>query len=116
MSLNLKIEIREENLIPIMELDGEVDVYTYPQLNESINKVINDNKHHIIINLEKVKYIDSTGLGVLASSANKVAPKNGVLHVICTQPQIKKIFIVSGLLEKNFKLYDNEAEAIAAVA
>lgn len=116
MSLNLKIEIREENAVPIMNLDGEVDVYTYPQLNESINRLINDNKHNIVINLESVKYIDSTGLGVLASSANKIATKSGILHIICTQPQIKKIFIVSGLLEKNFKLYETEVEAVAAVA
>lgn len=115
MSLNLKIEVREVSSVPVMDLDGEVDVYTYPQLNEAINKVINDNKHHIVINLEKVKYIDSTGLGVLASSANKISPKNGMLHVICNQSQIKKIFIVSGLLEKNFKLYDAESEAIAAI-
>ncbi|MFC1596058.1 STAS domain-containing protein [Candidatus Margulisiibacteriota bacterium] len=116
MSLNLQIKVREEESVPVLDLIGEIDVYTYPQLNEVINKVINDNNYNIIINLEKVKYIDSTGLGVLASSANKVAPQNGILHIICTQPQIKKIFIVSGLLEKNFKLYDNEAEAITAVA
>ena len=116
LDIDLKIKVKEENNIPLIDLIGEIDVYTYPRLNEVINKLINENKFNIIVNLESVKYIDSTGLGVLASSANKVAPQNGVLHIICSQPQIKKIFIVSGLLEKNFKLYANEAEAVTAVS
>ncbi|MFA5927885.1 MAG: STAS domain-containing protein [Candidatus Margulisiibacteriota bacterium] len=116
MSLSLQIKVREEKNIPIIDLIGEIDVYTYPQFSEVINKVIHDNHFNIIVNMENVKYIDSTGLGVLASSANKIAPNNGVMHVICAQSHIKKIFIVSGLLEKNFKLYDNEAEAISSVS
>ncbi|MFH1429614.1 MAG: STAS domain-containing protein [Candidatus Margulisiibacteriota bacterium] len=116
MTLNLKIKVREEEGIPIIDLVGEIDVYTYPQLNEVINKIISEDHSQIIVNLENVKYIDSTGLGVLASSANKIAPQKGSLHVVCTKPQIKKIFIVSGLLEKNFKLYDTEQEAINSVS
>jgi anti-anti-sigma factor len=115
MVLDLKIKVREENLVPIVDLVGEIDVYTYPQLNEVVNKLISGGKYNFIINLEKVSYIDSTGLGVLASSANKIAGQNGLLHIICAQPQIKKIFIVSGLLEKNLRLYENEAEAVSAV-
>ena len=116
MSLDLQIKLREEDSVPIIDLIGEIDVYTYPQLNESINKLISSNKYQIIVNMEKVRYIDSTGLGVLASSANKIAAQEGALHIICTQPQIKKIFIVSGLLEKNFKLYEKESEALVAVS
>ena len=115
MVLDLKIDIRHEATIPIVNLAGEVDVYTYPQLKTTIKEIIESGNKQMIINLEEVKYIDSTGLGVLANGASQIAKDKGYITIICNKPQIKKIFDVAGLTKANFKIYDNEKVAIMEV-
>lgn len=115
MVLDLKIDVKREEDIPVIILAGEVDVYTYPQLKTTITDIIETGESDMIINLEGVKYIDSTGLGVLASGASKLAKINGFINIICSKPQIKKIFEVSGLTQANFRMYDDEKVAIMEV-
>jgi anti-anti-sigma factor len=74
--------------------------------------LIKEGYANIIINLEKVSYIDSTGLGVLANSTNKMSEKNGELKIVCTQPQLIKVFSVSGLTNKNLKIFPTEEAAL----
>jgi anti-sigma B factor antagonist len=112
MAVDLEIKVRKEKNIPVITLSGEIDVYTYPKLNEALAALIEEGCKDLVINLEQVKYIDSTGLGVLANSAAKLSGKKGNLHVVCTKTNIKKIFDVSGLLKKNLKILDTEANAL----
>ncbi|MDR1996762.1 MAG: STAS domain-containing protein [Candidatus Margulisbacteria bacterium] len=114
MSLDLQIKSRKVKNIPVLDLEGEVDVYTYPVLRDALQALLKDGQTVIAINLENVSYIDSTGLGVLANSANKISGKNGELRLICSQPHIIKIFTVAGLLGRNLKIFPGEAEALGA--
>jgi anti-sigma B factor antagonist len=112
MGLDLKINTKMVKKLPIIELEGEVDVYTYPALNQAMLALIKEGYTTIIVNLDKVSYIDSTGLGVLANSTNKVSEKDGEVRIICTQPQLIKVFSVSGLTSKNLKIFSTETEAV----
>lgn len=114
MSLDLKISTKVVKKLPIIECQGEIDVYTYPILNDSMLNLIKEGNMNIIVNLEKVTYIDSTGLGVLANSTNKISEKNGELRIICTKPQLIKVFSVSGLTNKNLKIFASEEDAVNA--
>jgi anti-sigma B factor antagonist len=113
MVLDLKINLKKEQGIPVIALNGEIDVYTYPQLNEMIEKILLDGGYNIVVNMEEVRYIDSTGLGVLANTASKILVHKGQLNIVCTKPNVRKIFLVSGLMNKNLALYDNEESALS---
>lgn len=112
MAIDLKINHKLIKKMPVLDLEGEIDVYTYPALNEAMLNLIKDGHSTMVLNLEKVTYIDSTGLGVMANSTNKVADKHGEVRVVCTQTQLIKIFTVSGLTNKNLKIFSSEAEAL----
>lgn len=112
MAIDLKINHKLVKKTPVLDLEGEIDVYTYPALNEAMLNLIKDGHTTMVLNLEKVTYIDSTGLGVMANSTNKVSDKQGELRVVCTQPQLIKIFTVSGLTNKNLKIFASESEAL----
>ena len=115
MVLDLNVSIRENQNIPIIDLEGEIDVYTYPKLSDALNLVFEKypGTSDIIFNLEKVRYIDSTGLGVIANGANQISRLNqGYVTVINATPQIRKIFDVSGLVSANFHMYENENIAL----
>jgi len=113
MVLDLKISLKKEQGIPVIALNGEIDVYTYPQLNEMIDKIVQEGANNIVVNMEDVRYIDSTGLGVLANTASKILLRKGQLNIVCTKPNVRKIFMVSGLMNKNLSLFDTEALAIS---
>ncbi len=100
------------NTVCAVEIQGEIDVYTSPKVKETINELIEKGNFFLVINLEGVRYIDSTGLGVLIGALKKVKENDGAISLISTNPQIKKIFTITGLV-KIFGIYRNEEEALA---
>ena len=110
--MDIKVDTRQvDKEISIVEVQGEIDVYTSSWVKEAIADFIQRGNYHIIINLEGVRYIDSTGLGVLIGALKRVREKEGSISLICTNPQIKKIFNITGLV-KIFQIYKSEEEAI----
>ena len=64
----MEIERRETNDIVVLDVNGEIDLYNAPEIKELINKLIEEQKYNVIINLDRVSYIDSSGIGALISS------------------------------------------------
>jgi len=102
-----------ENVAEIVSINGEIDVYTSPQVKQVINALIEKGIYNLIINLEQVRYIDSTGLGVLIGALKKVREQNGHIFLVCVDQQIKKVFTITGLI-KIFKIFENNDKAIEA--
>ena len=116
LNMDIKLTIRElKPDIHLAEVHGEIDVYTSPQVKEALVGLIEKGHYNLIISLEGVRYIDSTGLGVLIGALKKVREHNGGISLICTNPQIKKIFNITGLV-KIFGIFKNEEEAMKSLA
>jgi len=98
-----------------VEVQGEIDVYTSPRVKETINELIEKGHYQLVINLEGVRYIDSPGLGVLIGALKKVREHSGRILLVCTNPQIKKIFNITGLV-KIFEIFKDEDEALQILA
>ena len=117
MNLDFSMEVKEDDQTPVVIVKGEIDVYTCPRLNKVLKNLIEEKeKNNVVLNLEDIQYIDSTGLGTIAHTARKISEANGKIHVVCTKPQVRKIFEVSGLVTKNIKLFEEEKEAILELA
>ncbi|HEY3999355.1 MAG TPA: STAS domain-containing protein [Candidatus Xenobia bacterium] len=109
--MDIKVNTRQlTDSIHLVDVQGEIDVYTSPRVKESIHELIESGKYNFVINLEGVRYIDSTGLGVLIGALKKVREHNGRIVLVCTNQQIKKIFNITGLI-KIFEIYGSEEEA-----
>ncbi len=64
--MDIGVQVREsDDAAYVVELSGEIDVYTSPKVKDAIGELIDEGHYNLVINLEKVRYIDSTGLGVL---------------------------------------------------
>ena len=113
--MDIKLNVREldgERGCTVVDLNGEIDVYTSPKVKEAITELIDQGNYALVINLENVRYIDSTGLGVLIGGLKRVREHSGTVNLVCTNPQIKKIFDITGLV-KIFGIYDSEKSACA---
>jgi anti-sigma B factor antagonist len=114
--MDIKINTRElGDQAQAVEVIGEIDVYTSPKVKEIISELIEKGNYQLVVNLEGVRYIDSTGLGVLIGALKKVREKDGSISLVCTNPQIKKIFNITGLV-KIFGIYRSEEEALGSIS
>ena len=111
--MELTLDSRTDGPFQIIEVGGEIDVYTAPRLREAIVTAIEAGHTRLVIDVERVEFLDSTGLGVLVGALKKVRADGGTLDIVCTQERILKIFDITGL-DKVFGLHQSVARAIAA--
>jgi anti-sigma B factor antagonist len=110
--VDLSLETRQENGRTIIEVGGEIDVYTAPKLRDTITELVGQECYHLVIDMEKVDFLDSTGLGVLVGGLKKVRSHDGSMQLVCTQERLLKIFRITGL-SKVFAIHATQAEALA---
>ena len=112
-SLDLGLEVEERNGHTVLAVTGEVDVYTAPRLRERLVELVTEGKRKIVVNLEGVDFLDSTGLGVLVGGLKRLRSNDGDMSLVSTQPRILKVFEITGLT-KVFAIHDTVDAATAA--
>jgi anti-sigma B factor antagonist len=111
--VDLSLETRQEDGHTIIEVGGEIDVYTAPKLRDKITELVSNGSYNLVIDMEKVDFLDSTGLGVLVGGLKKVRAHDGSMRLICNQERLLKIFRITGLA-KVFAIHSSQADALAA--
>ena len=99
----------------VVEVKGEIDVYTAPKLREKLIELVSEGSYNVVVNLEGVDFLDSTGLGVLVGALKRVKAHDGSLSLVCTQDKIIKIFKITGLT-KVFPIHASVEEATGDAA
>ena len=98
----------------VIELGGEVDLYTAPEFKERLVQVIEDGKKHLVVDLSKATFIDSTTLGVLVGGVKRLRTNDGQLSLVCSDRNITKIFEITGL-DRVFTIYPSRSEALEQI-
>jgi anti-sigma B factor antagonist len=111
--VDLKLGHYRKDGIEVVTVEGEIDIYTAPRLRELLIDLAGKGSCQLIVDLDKVGFLDSTGLGVLVGGLKRVRAHDGSLDLICTQERILKIFKITGLT-KVFGIYQTVGQAIAA--
>ena len=114
--MNFQISDQEiDSETHLIELGGEVDLYTAPEFKERMVQVIEDGKKRVVVDLSEATFIDSTTLGVLVGGVKRLRPTGGSLALVCTDQNIQKIFEITGL-DRVFPIHETREAALAAVA
>jgi anti-sigma B factor antagonist len=113
VDVDLTLATNEVDGATIIAVGGEIDVYTAPKLRDKITELVAKGVYDIIVDMEAVEFLDSTGLGVLVGGLKKVRVHDGSLELICTQDRLLKIFRITGLA-KVFVIHDSADGALAA--
>lgn len=112
--MDLGLAVAEQNGYAVLSVKGEVDVYTAPKFRERLIDLVGQGKHRIVVDLEGVDFLDSTGLGVLVGGLKRLRSHGGDLILVCTQSRILKVFEITGLT-KVFAIHDSVQQAVGAV-
>jgi anti-sigma B factor antagonist len=111
--VDLSLSTRAERGRTVVEVTGEIDVYTAPKLREQLAELVDSGRHDIVVDMQGVEFLDSTGLGVLVGGLKRVKQHDGSMNLVCTQERILKIFRITGLT-KVFPIHDSVAAAVAS--
>lgn len=102
-----------ESGVPVITLEGEVDVYTAPQLKQQMITLLEAGTKQMLIDLTQVEYFDSTALGVLIGGLKRMRERDGNLALVCPSPRIRRVFEITGL-DKIFDIYNTMDDAKAS--
>jgi anti-sigma B factor antagonist len=111
--VDLRLGHYSKDGIEVVDVEGEIDIYTAPRLRELLIDLASKNSYQLVINLDRAGFLDSTGLGVLVGGLNRVRAHDGSLDLVCTQERMLKIFKITGLT-KVFGIHQTVGQAIAA--
>ena len=111
--MDLKLGHHATDGIEVIDVQGEIDMYTAPRLRELLIDLVSKGSYQLVVNLDKVRFLDSAGLGVLVGGLKRVRAHDGSLDLVCTRERILRIFRVTGLTEV-FGIYETVDQAIAA--
>ena len=111
--MDLKLGHYSKDGIEVVDVEGEIDISTAPRLRELLIDLVSQSSYQLIVNLDKVGFLDSSGLGVLVGGLNRVRAHGGSLDLVCTRERILKIFKITGLT-KVFGIDETVDQAIAA--
>jgi anti-sigma B factor antagonist len=92
----LDIEVRTERGIVIAAVTGEIDISSVAQLRQRLYELA-DNGGTLIVDLNRVTFIDSAGLGALVGTAQRAAEHGGSLLAVCAQPQPRRLLWMTGV-------------------
>ena len=111
--MDLSIETENVGDAVVLHVAGEVDVFTAPQLREALVGAIEQGSRDVVVDLQGVDFLDSTGLGVLVAGLKRVRQYGGDLSLVCTREHILKILDITGLV-KVLRVYDSVEATTAA--
>jgi anti-sigma B factor antagonist len=99
------------NGISNIAISGFVDAYSYGQLEQFFNQLLEQKVYHMIVNLSQVPYLSSAGAGVFIGVSGIVQENGGDMVLVNPQPAVRDIFDLLGLTNI-FKIANDTESAL----
>jgi anti-sigma B factor antagonist len=91
---------------PLLTLSGNLDINSVTELRNEIRRLIGEGELRIIVDVDGLDYLDSSGLGVLVGALARLREKGGDLTIIVSNPKNRRVFDITKL-SYVFPLYDH---------
>jgi anti-sigma B factor antagonist len=109
----LNISERQVGDITVLDMDGKITIGEGSiTLRTAIRRLLEEGKKKILLNLAKVGYIDSSGIGELVSSYTAINNGGGQLKLLNLTQKLQDLLTITKLLTV-FDVYESEGEALA---
>ena len=106
-----KIDIRQVSNINVIDLKGYLDAHTAPDLETTLQRLLDEKKFLIVVNCRELTYISSAGLGVFMAFIEDVRKSNGDIKLTNMSPKVFNVFDLLGF-PLLYDIMKNEEEAI----
>lgn len=113
--MDLEIVVRKETKeIAQVLLHGRASIQTVGQLRGQIDALMQDGCRHILLNMKRVKFIDSAGLGSLLGARHGLLSAHGSLRLVQPSPAVARALELTQLTSA-FDVHQSVHEAVAAL-
>lgn len=96
----------------VLYLNGFLDAHTAPDLEDSLQSLIDEKQFKVVVNFKELNYISSAGLGVFMGYIEEIRAQGGDIKMCCMSPKIYRVFDLLGF-PTLYDIVDEESEAIA---
>lgn len=112
--IRLETNTHEIDGFMVLDVAGEIDVYTAPQFKEAVNQIINTGQKDLVIDLAQVTYMDSSGFGTLLSATKRLRPEGGTVNLVGSNSAIDRMLRITRL-NTVFGTFPTIEDALGAV-
>lgn len=103
----------ERDDISILEPAGYLDLHTVPIFEKALHTLMDANRYKIIVDMNKLQYISSAGLGVFMGFIEDFREHNGDIKLCALPPRVYKVFDLLGF-PSLFNIFDTLEETLTA--
>ena len=86
----IRVHAGELGGVPLLEISGDIDLSTLPHLQRALEQALNKKIQRLIIDLRRVSFIDSSGVGALIGAKKKLMTRHGELYIICGEDHVRR--------------------------
>ncbi|MGY4645416.1 anti-sigma B factor antagonist [Cellulomonas sp. URHB0016] len=97
--MDVKVTSRDVGAQTVVDVVGEIDVSTADVLRERLLDLLDQDRTDLVIDLRGVRFMDSTGLGVLVGTLKKARLLGGRLQLVIDSERLLKVFRITALLQ-----------------
>ena len=109
----MEIQIREEGKVQILACQGRMDAQVSDLLKERILELLDKGATDLVLDLEGLEFLDSSGLGALVSCLRRIKEKKGEIKLAGLRPEVRSIFDITRV-SRLFHICENVPDAVAA--
>ncbi len=110
----MKLNRKQIGDVQVLEIEGVMDAEHSSQIKKSFGFIQDEGMRWVVLDLTKVSFIDSTGLGILISLMRQLNEKEGILRLTGLQDEVKSIFEITRLY-RVFEIYKSVEQAIEEI-
>lgn len=112
----MKASTRDVSKVCVIDLNGKITIGKGDLiLREAVDTCLKEGKTRLLLNLDKVSYMDSAGIGELVACYKRVREKSGVMKLVNPAGRVQDLLALTKL-DEYFETYQTEAEALASFA
>jgi anti-sigma B factor antagonist len=113
--MSLQFDTEQLGNVAVMRITGDVDLYSSPKLRKEILKLVAPREARLLVNLDAVTYMDSSGLATLIEGLQHIHRNNGRMAVTGLHDAVKEVFELTRL-DTVFSIYPDSESAMEWVA
>jgi anti-sigma B factor antagonist len=110
---SIKDPAGQDRTLFFLDIEGTLDGHTFKHFDDFLHNLINEGRFNLILNCEKLEYLSSAGIGVLAGAVKRCRDGKGDLRLCSVQEKVKKIINLVGL-QSMLRMYDSDRGAMVS--
>ena len=109
----MEIQVREDGKVQILACQGRMDAQVSGLLKEHIQGLLDKGATELVLDLDGLEFLDSSGLGAIVSCLRRIKEKKGEIKLAGLRPEVRSIFDITRV-SRLFHICENAADAVRA--